>query len=99
MQQTALIMTDRIDQMGDGANPGAQAELLDHLTAALDQLDDRERLAIHLHYLDADPMHAAELVLGLSRSGYYKLLARARQRLAEFMGLGLGNINPASVKR
>jgi RNA polymerase sigma-70 factor (ECF subfamily) len=58
---------------------------LDRLTAALDRLDDRERLAIHLHYLDSDPLRAAESALGLSRSGYYKLLARAREKLAALM--------------
>jgi RNA polymerase sigma-70 factor (ECF subfamily) len=63
----------------------AAAEQLDRLSIALDQLDDRERLAIHLHYLDADPLRAAESALGLSRSGYYKLLGRAREKLAIFM--------------
>ncbi len=58
------------------------AEQLQRLGNALDQLDDRERLAVHLYYLEADPVRAAASALGLSRSGYYKLLARARDRLA-----------------
>lgn len=62
------------------------AEDLDRLTIALDQLDDDERLAIHLHYLDADPTVAARDALGVSRSAYYKLLAKARAKLARFMG-------------
>jgi RNA polymerase sigma factor (sigma-70 family) len=61
------------------------AEQLDRLGAALDQLDDRERLAIHLYYLEADPVQAAASALGLSRSGYYKLLGRAREQLAALM--------------
>jgi DNA-directed RNA polymerase specialized sigma24 family protein len=52
----------------------------------MERLDDRERLAIHLHYLESDPVKAAASALGLSRSGYYKLLARARERLASLMG-------------
>jgi RNA polymerase sigma factor (sigma-70 family) len=63
----------------------ARAEALDRLTEALDQLDGRERLAIHLHFLEADPVRAAASALGLSRSGYYKLLAKARRRLACLM--------------
>jgi RNA polymerase sigma-70 factor (ECF subfamily) len=63
----------------------AQAEALDRLTEALEQLDERERLAIHLSYLEADPVRAGAAALGLSRSGYYKLLARARDRLAGLM--------------
>ncbi len=62
------------------------AENLDRLTEALDQLEDRERLAIHLYYLEADPVKAAKSALGLSRSGYYKLLARARENLAALLG-------------
>ena len=53
------------------------------LGPALDGLDDDERLAIHLHYLEHDPVTAARNALGISRSGYYKLLARARTHLAE----------------
>ncbi len=62
------------------------AEQLQLLGTALDELDDRERLAIHLYYLEADPVRAASAALGLSRSGYYKLLARARERLAGLLG-------------
>ncbi|MBX3354083.1 MAG: sigma-70 family RNA polymerase sigma factor [Phycisphaeraceae bacterium] len=57
-------------------------EQLGHLSAALDRLEDDERLAIHLYYLDSDPVSAAQAVLGLGRSGFYKLLARARESLA-----------------
>jgi RNA polymerase sigma-70 factor (ECF subfamily) len=61
------------------------SETLDRLTDAIEQLDDRQRLAVHLYYLDADPVRAAAASLGLSRSAYYKLLARARRRLAVLM--------------
>ena len=63
----------------------AHAEQLQQLDGAIDQLQDRERLAIHLYYLESDPVQAAQSSLGLSRSGYYKLLAKARDRLAELM--------------
>ncbi len=63
----------------------AHAEQLELLGDALQQLDDRERLAIHLYYLEADPVGAATSALGLSRSGYYKLLSRARGRLADLI--------------
>ena len=63
----------------------AHAEQLQRLDGAIDQLEDRQRLAIHLYYLESDPVQAAQSALGLSRSGYYKLLAKARDRLAELM--------------
>jgi RNA polymerase sigma-70 factor (ECF subfamily) len=55
------------------------------LEVALDTLADDERLAIHIHYLEHDPVGVAATVLGLSKSGYYKLLARARGRLADML--------------
>ncbi len=69
-------------------NPASTAEhtdQLDRLSGAIDRLEDDERLAVHLHYLDKDPVRAAAQSLGLSRSGYYKLLARARTHLESLM--------------
>ncbi len=62
-----------------------RAERMESLTSALQSLPDEERLAIHLFYLEDDAANAAADALGLSRSGFYKLLARARQRLATAM--------------
>lgn len=82
---------------GDGRMPGGPTpeqtpaqvhehrDALERLTAALDQLPDDERLAIHLQYLEHDPIAAARSALGLSRSGFYALLARAREHLAQLM--------------
>ena len=73
-----------------GSVPPASAERdeqLRNLEEAIQQLDERERLAIHLYYLEADPVRAAGEALGLSRSGYYKLLTRARRRLAVHLGV------------
>jgi len=63
----------------------AGSEQLERLTLALGALAEDERLAIHLYYLESDPVRSASSILGLSRSGYYKLLARARARLTELM--------------
>lgn len=63
----------------------SKAESLARLTEAIDRLPEQERLAVHLFYLDPDPVRAAREALGLSRSGFYKLLARAREHLAHSM--------------
>lgn len=88
-EESAMTLNTTRTMSGDGpgvtAHAGesaAQNEQLERLSAAMDALPDAERLALHLYYLDADPVRAAEDVLGLSRSGYYKLLARAREHLA-----------------
>lgn len=64
------------------AEKAAKGEQLERLSVAIDELPEDERLAIHLYYLDEDAVVAAKEVLGLSRSGFYKLLHRARQRLS-----------------
>lgn len=76
---------ERLAPAVHGAEIAAKHEALGRLTTALRALPDAERLAIHLYYLDADPVRAAESALGLSRSGFYKLLARAREHLAAML--------------
>jgi RNA polymerase sigma-70 factor, ECF subfamily len=60
-------------------------EELKRLDHAMNALPDDERLALHLYYLETDPICAAASALNVSRSGYYKLLARARQRLSALL--------------
>ncbi|MFO0873527.1 MAG: sigma-70 family RNA polymerase sigma factor [Phycisphaerales bacterium] len=72
-------------EAGGAPAQAAHHESLERLGAALDALPDDERLAVHLYYLDPDPVRAAHAALRLSRSGYYKLLARAREHLARLM--------------
>jgi RNA polymerase sigma-70 factor, ECF subfamily len=74
-----------IDSSRESERYGIEQERLGRLTEALAQLDERERLAIHLHYLEADPERAAREALNLSRSGYYKVLSRARDKLATLL--------------
>ena len=84
--QEQLVLTQPAQSIAATAPEQADRdEQLQRLDDALEQLDDRERLAVHLYYLDADPVNAAASALGLSRSGYYKLLARAREHLAGLM--------------
>ncbi|HXY36211.1 MAG TPA: RNA polymerase sigma factor [Planctomycetaceae bacterium] len=48
---------------------------------AVRELPERERMAVHIHYLCGEPAEVARRALGLSQSGFYKLLERARRRL------------------
>jgi RNA polymerase sigma factor (sigma-70 family) len=59
----------------------ADAPHLAELREAIRQLPENERLALHLFYLDEQPVIAARQVLKLSQSGFYKLLERARNRV------------------
>ncbi len=59
--------------------------LLVQLFDVLGELSDQERTAIHLFYLEERPAQQARSVLGLSTSGFYRVLDRARKRLAQMM--------------
>ena len=51
------------------------------LRQAIALLPEKERLALHAFYLQEQDAEQARAVLGLSRSGLYRVLAIARQRL------------------
>ena len=53
------------------------------LHAAMIELDESERMALHLFYFDEKPAHQARLLMGLSLSGFYRVLERARERIKE----------------
>ncbi len=51
------------------------------LHAAVIELDESERMALHLFYFDDQPAQQARLLMGLSLSGFYRVLQRARTRI------------------
>jgi RNA polymerase sigma-70 factor (ECF subfamily) len=48
-------------------------------------LPEKERLALHAFYLQGRSADNARKIMGLSRSGYYRVLERARKRLKQLM--------------
>jgi len=56
-------------------------DVIEQLRKEIRDLPERERMAVHLHYLCDQPAETAREALGLSSSGFYKLLERARRRL------------------
>ncbi|MEW6250603.1 MAG: sigma-70 family RNA polymerase sigma factor [Planctomycetota bacterium] len=78
-----LAATRRPATAGDAAQPPdpPRDERLDLLRDALAALPERERLGLHAFYLQDLDAEQARTVLGLSRSGLYRLLACARRRL------------------
>ena len=51
------------------------------LHEALVGLSESERIALHLFYFDEQPAERARRLMGLSLSGFYRVLDRARRRL------------------
>jgi RNA polymerase sigma-70 factor (ECF subfamily) len=48
-------------------------------------LPEKERLALHTFYLQGSSADYARRIMGLSRSGFYRVLERARKRLEQLM--------------
>jgi RNA polymerase sigma-70 factor (ECF subfamily) len=69
-----------IDEAEQGDDPSRTYQV-DAVRAAIGRLPERERMAVHIHYLCGEPAEAARQTLGLSPSGFYKLLERARELL------------------
>lgn len=51
------------------------------LRKAITELPRKERLALHTFYLQGKSAEHARKIMGLSRSGFYRVLERARRRL------------------
>jgi RNA polymerase sigma-70 factor, ECF subfamily len=74
----------------DGVEPaGNPPEPIDEesrrLLDAIRELPAKERTALHLFYLAEQPASAAREAMGLSNSGFYKLLDRAKRRVASIL--------------
>ena len=70
------------DEPAQSHATGEKGEMLDRLGRAIARLPQKERMAVHVFYLQQHPAEQARALLGLSRSGFYRALDRARKRLA-----------------
>ena len=80
--------TRRLAQLARSAEASPDAVQVDEadeqiqiLRRAVASLPDRERLALHAFYLQEQDVDQARAVVGLSKSGLYRALSRARRRL------------------
>ncbi len=60
----------------------SRIELLRELITTL---PEKERLALHTFYLQGNSADNARRIMGLSRSGFYRVLERARKRLEQLL--------------
>ena|SRR5687767_8865068 len=71
----------RLEDDATHLDASASSEDIDLVRQAIAALPERERLAVHIHYLCGEPAESARAVLKLSPAGFYKLLERARAKL------------------
>lgn len=68
------------------ASPDPAAdERIELLWKAIATLPEKERLALHAFYLQDNSADDARRIMGLSRSGFYRVLERARERLKQLL--------------
>ena len=58
---------------------------IEQLRKMITTLPEKERLALHAFYLQGKSANNAHRIMGLSRSGFYRVLERARKRLERLM--------------
>lgn len=58
---------------------------LDRVRKTISMLPEKERLALHTFYLQGQSADDARRTIGLSRSGFYRALERARKQLAALL--------------
>jgi len=77
-------MQAAIERQSEAAPSAAveRQETLARLGSAIDSLPRDVRLALHLFYLEPDPVDAAKRALGISRAQFYRLVAEARQLIS-----------------
>jgi len=63
----------------------------EELRAMVARLPDKERLALHVFYLNGQSADEACRIVGLSRSGFYRALDRAREQLRSMLDPELEN--------
>jgi RNA polymerase sigma factor (sigma-70 family) len=63
----------------------AIASLVENERKHVPSLTEKERLALHAYYLQGRNVEEARAVLGLSRSGFYRVLSSAVQRLRRIL--------------
>ena len=68
--------------------PGSEKEKesrLDNLQQALAVLGEKERMVLHVHYLQNQKAEQGPKLLGMARSTYYRFLERAKRKVATFI--------------
>lgn len=62
-----------------------ETDQLSDLHEALGQLNEKERMALQIYYLEDQDAKRTQELLGISRSGLYRLLEKAREKVEKFI--------------
>ena len=94
-RRTQMRQRARSQELGrvefDGPDPQNNGHV-EQLRRMIAKLPEKERLALHVFYLQERSPEDAQSILGLSRSGFYRALDRARKKLKRLMARELEEI-------
>ncbi len=79
--QTTHVLLERLGGSSP-TTPLEHRETLARLGAAIDSLPEDIRLALHIFYIEQNPVDAAKRALGISRAQFYRLVTQARELIA-----------------
>jgi RNA polymerase sigma-70 factor (ECF subfamily) len=77
------LAPDEIPSAGSSKNESDYR--MDYLDAAIEKLSEKERLTLHVYYLQDHDAEQAQEILGISRSSFYRLLNRARKKVEKYI--------------
>lgn len=80
-QRNVVLETEQLPATDAPANDGVS----EHIHSAMLLLSEKERMALHAFYLLDESATDVRATLGLSKSGFYRLLERARKRLRRYL--------------
>ncbi len=80
-QRNVALDTEQLPATDAPANDGN----VEHVHSAMLRLSEKERLAVHAFYMLDESATDVRAMLGLSKSGFYRLLERARKRLRRLL--------------
>ena len=81
MQKKHAGLNETYASSTEPSNDGQLEQLLGNIR----KLPTQERLALHIFYLQENSVEDARRILNLSRSGFYRVLERARENLADLL--------------
>lgn len=80
-----LVGLDPEEMASTGAPEKESDYRKEYLDAAIGALSEKERLALHIYYLQDHNVDQSQEILGISRSGFYRLLASARKKVERYI--------------
>ena len=74
------------EELGSTGSPDVSSDYrMDYLEAAIGKLSEKERLALHVYYLQGNDAEKAQEILGISRSSFYRVLTAAKEKVERYI--------------